>query len=289
MSSTYRARRQSFVVAILALATLVVAPPGRAQTPAGVAEYIVPFDEDVFAYATERVANATIGATTTSRATIDVTAWSNTIRVYYDHWENGYGSTPLTLTARRRGLRPERRADAQLPERGHPAASHRRRRQHLRRSGGQLHRPGTAGNPGQPDDARLLLRRPRPLRHRRRRDHGDARRLARRATDYHAADRRGGLPARAAAHQVRPAVRRGRDPRRLRARRGGHPGDRGRHDDPDRLQRGRHLRLLQHRERLPDRTSRPDRRDDPDAAEGRVLRPRPGQRRDRRHAVPGAS
>ncbi|MCL4807327.1 MAG: DUF11 domain-containing protein, partial [Thermoanaerobaculia bacterium] len=91
-------QRKSFVVAGLVIAALLSGARGHADTPAGVSEFIVPFDEDVFAYVTARVTNGTIGPTTTSRATVDVTAWSNTVRVYYDHWENGYTLDPVTLT-----------------------------------------------------------------------------------------------------------------------------------------------------------------------------------------------
>lgn len=91
-------QRQLFVVAALAVSTLLPGGSSRADTPAGVAEYIVPFDEDVFAYVTSRVTGGNVPANSTSRATVDVTAWSNSVRLYYDHWENGYGLNPDTLT-----------------------------------------------------------------------------------------------------------------------------------------------------------------------------------------------
>lgn len=90
-------QRQLSVIAAVATASLLLGMPGRAATPAGVAEYIVPFDEDVFAYVTSRVTNATIPAGSTSRASIDVTAWSSSVRIYYDHWENGYALNADTL------------------------------------------------------------------------------------------------------------------------------------------------------------------------------------------------
>lgn len=62
-----------------------------AGTPAGYAEYIIPFDEDVFAYITSPVTNPDIGVNDTSFTLISVTAWSDTVTVYVDHWENGYG------------------------------------------------------------------------------------------------------------------------------------------------------------------------------------------------------
>lgn len=91
-------KRQPFVVAALVATSLVCGVSGRADTPAGVSEYLVPFDEDVFAYVTSRVTNATIDPASTSRASVDVTAWSAPVRVYYDHWENGYALDPVTLT-----------------------------------------------------------------------------------------------------------------------------------------------------------------------------------------------
>jgi len=91
-------QRQLFAVAAVVVATLLPGGSSRADTPAGVAEYIVPFDEDVFAYTTSRVTGGNIPANSTSRATVDVTAWSNTVRLYYDHWEDGYDLDPVTLT-----------------------------------------------------------------------------------------------------------------------------------------------------------------------------------------------
>ncbi len=91
-------KRLKFVGVALVAASLFLGRSGWADTPAGVSEFLVPFDEDVFAYVTSRVTNATIGATSTSRATVDVTAWSSSVRLYYDHWENGYTLDPVTLT-----------------------------------------------------------------------------------------------------------------------------------------------------------------------------------------------
>lgn len=65
-----------------------------AQTAAGYAEYIVPFDEDVFAYVTQPVSATTIGANDTTFTLVSVTAWTDTVTIYYDHWENGYGYDP---------------------------------------------------------------------------------------------------------------------------------------------------------------------------------------------------
>ncbi|MBX7186324.1 MAG: carboxypeptidase regulatory-like domain-containing protein [Vicinamibacteria bacterium] len=65
-----------------------------AGTPAGYSEYIVPFDEDVFAYVTDPVTAGTIGANDTTFSLISVTAWSDTVTIYYDHWENGYNYDP---------------------------------------------------------------------------------------------------------------------------------------------------------------------------------------------------
>lgn len=98
MNRIRHAQSTLLVITILLTGALGLALPARAQTPAGVAEYLVPFDEDVFAYVTSRVTNATIGPNSTSRSQVDVTAWSNSVVVYYDHWENGYGLDPLTLT-----------------------------------------------------------------------------------------------------------------------------------------------------------------------------------------------
>jgi len=66
-----------------------------AGTPAGYAEYIIPFDEDVFVHVTDPVAGGAgaspIAANNSTFTLISVTAWSDTVTVYYDHWENGYG------------------------------------------------------------------------------------------------------------------------------------------------------------------------------------------------------
>lgn len=280
-----RTKRQKFVGAALVAASLLLGRSGWADTPAGVSEFLVPFDEDVFAYVTSRVTNATIGGTSTSRTTIDVTAWSSSVRLYYDHWEDGYELDPVTLTGADEVYdltvgqtlsflslnvpRPRTGADGNT---------------YVGAAGNCTAQP--PGNAGQPDDAQLLLRRPGPLRHGRRGHDGHPGRLVR--GDGHSRRRRGrGLPARAAAHQVHSSLWRGRDAHRLRAGRGGHPGDRRRHDDPDRLQRRRDLRLLQHRERLSDSESRPHQRDDPDASARSDVRPRPRQRRNRRNAEPG--
>jgi uncharacterized repeat protein (TIGR01451 family) len=65
-----------------------------AGTPAGYAEYILPFDEDIFAFVTEPVTAGVIAPNNTTFVLISVTAWSDTVIVYYDHWENGYGYDP---------------------------------------------------------------------------------------------------------------------------------------------------------------------------------------------------
>ena len=91
-------QRQLFVVAALAVATLLPGGSSRADTPAGVAEFIVPFDEDVFAYVTSGVTGVTIPDNDTSRVSVNVTAWSNPVKVYFDHWENGYSLDPVALT-----------------------------------------------------------------------------------------------------------------------------------------------------------------------------------------------
>ena len=70
-----------------------------AATPAGYAEYIVPFDEDVFAYVTAPVVSVAIGANDTTEAFISVTAWADNVKLYYDHWENGYNFDPSNPAA----------------------------------------------------------------------------------------------------------------------------------------------------------------------------------------------
>jgi uncharacterized repeat protein (TIGR01451 family) len=78
---------------MLALATLLFTVgfvTARAGTPAGYTEYIIPFDEDVFAYVSSPVSAGGIGATNTTFTLISVTAWSDTVTIYLDHWENGY-------------------------------------------------------------------------------------------------------------------------------------------------------------------------------------------------------
>ena len=157
-----------------------------------------------------------------------------------------------------REVRREPRADAELQERPDPASAHRRRRQHLHRSRRELQRAARSGRVrgADPEHRQLLLRRSRLHLRGRRRFDDDPQRLdqqpvccpgprpARR-------DRRGGLPARPAADQVHPAVRR-RGARRQLVRAGDrrHPGHRGQHAAADRLQRRRDLRPVQHRERL---------------------------------------
>lgn len=79
------------IAAVLFLLGFVTALAG---TPAGYAEYIIPFDEDVFAYVTDPVTAGAIGANDTTFSLISVTAWSDTVTIYYDHWENGYNYDP---------------------------------------------------------------------------------------------------------------------------------------------------------------------------------------------------
>ncbi len=81
-------------LAVLAALFGLAAGSASAQTAAGYAEFIIPFDEDVFAYVTQPVSATTIGANDTTFTLISVTAWSDTVTIYYDHWENGYGYDP---------------------------------------------------------------------------------------------------------------------------------------------------------------------------------------------------
>ncbi|MBK5256351.1 MAG: DUF11 domain-containing protein [Vicinamibacteria bacterium] len=90
-SAASAGRRAVRVFAFGALLFSLAFVTAYAGTPAGYAEYIVPFDEDIFAYVTDPVATGTIGANNTTFTLISVTAWSNTVTVYIDHWENGYG------------------------------------------------------------------------------------------------------------------------------------------------------------------------------------------------------
>lgn len=87
-------RRAPRVLAIGALLFSLALATAFAATPAGYSEYIIPFDEDIFAYVTDPVAAGAIGANNTTFSLISVTAWSNTVTIYYDHWENGYGYDP---------------------------------------------------------------------------------------------------------------------------------------------------------------------------------------------------
>ncbi len=90
---TRRLRRPWELVALAAL-LMLLAGGAAAQTAAGYAEYIIPFDEDVFAYVTQPVSATTIGANDTTFTLISVTAWTDAVTIYYDHWENGYGYDP---------------------------------------------------------------------------------------------------------------------------------------------------------------------------------------------------
>lgn len=80
-------------IALAALCALSCARAG-ADTAAGYAEFIVPFDEDIFAFVTQPVSATVIGPNDTTFTLISVTAWSDTVTIYYDHWENGYGYDP---------------------------------------------------------------------------------------------------------------------------------------------------------------------------------------------------
>ena len=71
------------------------APPASAQTPAGYDEYLVPFDEDIFVYVTTEMTTSPVPAAgDTTKAVASLTAWADTVTIYFDHWENGY----VTLT-----------------------------------------------------------------------------------------------------------------------------------------------------------------------------------------------
>ena len=92
--ATWTARARRLPPWILAFGTLLVSlglPTAFAATPAGYTEYIVPFDEDVFAYVTDPLVNVAIPGNYTTHSIVSMTAWSNNVTIYWDHWENGYG------------------------------------------------------------------------------------------------------------------------------------------------------------------------------------------------------
>ncbi len=61
-----------------------------AAVPAGLAEYLVPFDEDVLVYVTDPITSASIAPNETVYSLVAVTGWTDNITLYYDHWEDGY-------------------------------------------------------------------------------------------------------------------------------------------------------------------------------------------------------
>jgi uncharacterized repeat protein (TIGR01451 family) len=87
-------RRHGWRRAALATLCALICAQAAADTPSGYAEFIIPFDEDVFAFVTQPVSATVIGPNDTTFTLISVTAWSDTVTIYYDHWENGYGYDP---------------------------------------------------------------------------------------------------------------------------------------------------------------------------------------------------
>ncbi len=94
MRKTLGPRKSPWRTVALAALLALSAGAAAAQTAAGYAEYIIPFDEDVFAYVTQPVSATTIGANDTTFTLVSVTAWTDAVTIYYDHWENGYGYDP---------------------------------------------------------------------------------------------------------------------------------------------------------------------------------------------------
>jgi hypothetical protein len=87
-------RRTARVLGVVALLGILGFATVFAGVPAGYSEYLVPFDEDVFVYVTDPLVLATVDpipGNYTTHSIISLTAWSDTITVYWDHWENGYG------------------------------------------------------------------------------------------------------------------------------------------------------------------------------------------------------
>ena len=70
----------------------VAVAPATAQSVSGYSEYFIPADETTMWYVFDDLDNAT---TTPMHSVIAVTAWSDNTTVYYDHWEvNGYNFDP---------------------------------------------------------------------------------------------------------------------------------------------------------------------------------------------------
>jgi len=75
-----------------ALGLLAVAAPAAHASATGYSEYYIPGGEDAMALALKRYGPAT--ANNNMQVIISITAWSDNVKVYYDHWENGYGFDP---------------------------------------------------------------------------------------------------------------------------------------------------------------------------------------------------
>ncbi len=99
MTSGLRGKFTRQALAIVASFWLLPHPGFGAGTPAGYQEYIVPFDEDIFAYITDPLVNVAVGANYTTQTVISITAWTDAVTIYYDHWENGYNFDPLNPDA----------------------------------------------------------------------------------------------------------------------------------------------------------------------------------------------
>ena len=88
-----------YVSAILIFLVLFLsAAISHASAPAGYSEYFIPGDEGNMYTLFDTLDTGAI-ASSNMHAVISVTAWSDNITLYYDHWENGYNFDPTNPAA----------------------------------------------------------------------------------------------------------------------------------------------------------------------------------------------
>ena len=78
---------------LCALGLLAVAAQAALATATGYSEYYIPGNENAMALARKRY-GTTAPSTDNTHVIISITAWSDDVTVYYDHWENGFGFDP---------------------------------------------------------------------------------------------------------------------------------------------------------------------------------------------------
>jgi uncharacterized repeat protein (TIGR01451 family) len=76
-----------------ALGLLAVAAPAAHASATGYSEYYIPGNENAMALALKRYGTSA-PSTDNTHVIISITAWSDDVTVYYDHWENGFGFDP---------------------------------------------------------------------------------------------------------------------------------------------------------------------------------------------------